>query len=429
MRTEVTNLSEQLDTSINSQNDSRLINELYTGHVDILISEDRGILRKAEMLGVADRVFTIDGFLEKVTSENPSLIEYKVLSAKKVLLGHLPLSDQFFDSFRIDYEHFDKWFNRKSDEPAYVCYDGDQIAAFLYLKIEGRGELYSNIVPSFYPKRRLKIGSFKVKLNGFKLGERFLKIAFDNAISQRVDEIYVTVFPHSAEQERLIKLLEDFGFVLHGTKENAFGTEQVYVRSLNTGFNSAQPCLTFPFVSRSSRIFLVPIYPEYHTELLPDSILRTESPEDFIEDEPYRNAIRKVYVSRSYYRDLSPGDIIVFYRTGGLYKSVLTTLGIVEYVHLGIEDEEQFIRLCRKRSVFSDDELRGQWRYNSRQRPFIVGFLYAYSFPRRPNMATLIEHGIIQDINSAPRGFERISREKFETILNLAEYNPRVIVD
>jgi len=29
-------------------------------------------------------------------------------------------------------------------------------------------------------------------MNGFKLGERFLKIVFDNALQQKVDEIYVT---------------------------------------------------------------------------------------------------------------------------------------------------------------------------------------------------------------------------------------------
>ena len=67
------------------------------------------------------------------------------------------------------------------------------------------------------------VGTFKVVLNGFKIGERFLKIIFDNALRWRVDK---------------------------------------------------------------ARKFIVPIYPEYHTELLPDSILRTESPLDFVENSP-----------------------------------------------------------------------------------------------------------------------------------------------
>jgi predicted transcriptional regulator len=77
----------------------------------------------------------------------------------------------------------------------------------------------------------------------------------------------------------------------------------------------------------------------------------------------------------------------------------VTTLGIVEDVHIDIRDEEQFIRLCRQRSVFTDSELREHWRYRPRNRPFIVDFLYAYSFPRRPNMEALIQHGVIQDVD------------------------------
>ena len=194
-------------------------------------------------------------------------------------------------------------------------------------------------------------------------------------------------------------------------------------------FNAGNPRLSFPFVSRSSRAFLVPIYPAYHTELLPDSILRTESPKDFVELQPYRNSIRKVYVSRSYFRDLFPGDTIIFYRTGGKYLSVVTTLGVIEDVHKDIRSEDHFISLCRKRSVFSDDELRKHWQYNANFRPFIVDFLYSYSFPKRPNMDALIQGGVIRDIYSAPRGFERINDDQFETILRLSESDPRLIVD
>jgi predicted nucleic acid-binding protein len=426
---EVQTFIDTLDATTNDRNDSKILNELFAGRVDLLITEDRGVFRKAEKLNIADRIFTIDAFLEKVVAENPDLLEYKVLSVRKNLFGEIDIENHFFDSFREDYPGFDWWFNRKSDEPAYICFEGNEVVAFLYLKVENQQEPYPDIVPTFRPKRRLKIGTFKVELNGFKLGERFLKIVFDNAIKQRVDEIYVTIFPHSAEQERLIRLLEDFGFTFHGEKQNPYGNENVYVRDMSPQFNAMDPRLTFPFVSRSSRTFIVPIYPEYHTNLLPDSILRTESPRDFVEHEPHRNAIRKVYVSRSYFRELVPGDVIVFYRTGGYYKSVATTLGIVEKVHRQIESEEQFIRLCRKRSVFSDRELQAQWQYRSSSRPFIVDFLYAYSFPKRPNMAELIKHGVIRDINSAPRGFERINREQFETILRLSACDPCIVVD
>ena len=424
------------DVTENDRNDTRLVNELYSGRVDLLITEDRGLARKADSLGVGDRTFTIDAFLEKVNAENPALADYKVPSVRKVLFGEVDVKQPFFHGFREDYggDKFDRWFNRKSDEPAYVCVDGHRLVAFLYLKTEGRDEAYADIDPPFAAKRRLKIGTLKVELNGFKLGERFLKIVFDNALRQRVDEIYVTIFPHTIEQQRLVSLLEDFGFARHGVKRNAYGDEQVYVRDFAQSFNVADPKLTFPYFSRSGRHFIVPIYPDYHTSLLPDSILRTESPADFVEQEPHRNAIRKIYVSRSMFRDLKRADAIIFYRTApkgksAYYHSVVTTVGIVEGVYKRIADEAQFIRLCRKRSVFTDDELRAQWNYNPNSRPFIVGFLYAYSFPKRPNLKELIDNGIIKGTDSVPRGFEEITPEQFERILKLSKTDPRAPVN
>lgn len=429
LSTRVTTLSADFDATVNDRRGTAILNEVFESRVDLLISEDRGIARKAHQLGIADRVFTIDGFLEKVTAEHPELVNYKVLSARKTLFGHVDVSDPFFDSFRCDYPGFDRWFNSKSEEPAYVCLQRGTVVAFLYLKLESEREPYGDIVPHFQPKKRLKIGTFKVALNGFHLGERLLKIVFDNALRQRVDEIYVTLFPKALLQERLIQLLEDFGFVLWGQKLNANGAESVYVRDMGPAANRDTPSVTFPFFGRNAPVFLVPIYPHYHTELLPDSILKTESPDDFVENDPHRNAIRKVYVSRSHYRELKAGDVVIFYRTGGLYKSVVTTVGVVERAHLNIPSEEAFIRVCRQRSVFSDQQLREHWRYFPSNRPFVVDFLYAYSFPQRPNLATLIKNGVIADVTSAPRGFERITGDQRDTILGLAGADTRIVVD
>ena len=364
-----------------------------------------------------------------MNAENPEQVDYKVLSVRKTLCGNVDLADSFFDDFRVSYPGFDSWFRSKSQQPCYICSATEKLHAYLYLKKEDEREPYPEIDPPFAPMKRLKIGTFKVTLNGFKLGERFLKIVFDNAVLFNVAEVYVTIFTDTAARESLAKLLEDFGFRLHGRKVNIYGDEKVFVRSMLPQFRSEMPRMTYPFVSRSSRMFLVPIYPDYHTDLFPDSILSSESPADFIEHEPHRNAIRKVYVSRSYRRDLKCGDTIVFYRTGGFHRGVATTLGIVEKIHTDIGDEEQFVRLCRQRSVFSDEELRKHWRYNPKSRPFIVDFLYAYSFPKRPNMEALISNGIIKDINSAPRGFEEIGPKQFQRILELSGTDPRIIVD
>ncbi len=429
MPDEVRRLLEPLDKNQNDLNDSILINELYCGRVDSLITEDKLLLNKASILGISDRVFTIDGFLEKVTAENPELADYKVLSVKKSIFGALDLSDDFFTSFKEDYPGYERWFNRKADETAYVCLSEGKPIAFLYLKVEGRSEDYSDIDPLLPPKRRLKIGSFKVTLNGFRLGERFLKIVFDNALRLKADEVYVTIFNKRIEQQRLINLLEEFGFSHHGFKEGPGGRELVYVRSCEKATDRSHPKMTYPFFSTAGHIFLVPIRPEYHTELFPDSILRTESPMNFVENEPHRNAISKVYISRSIERNIKSGDVLVFYRTGGYYRSVVTTIGVAESVIDGIRTEADFIRLCRKRSVFTDKQLSDQWNLYPGIRPFIVNFLYLHSFSKRINLQRLIEIGVIPSVNDAPRGFTRISIDNFRNILRECQVDESIVVD
>ena len=415
-------VSKKIDLNENDRNDTLILNEVFYERVDILISEDKKIHVKAELLGISDKVFKIEQFLEKVVAENPNLIDYKILAVKKVDFDEVDLENPFFDSFREDYNGFNKWFNKKADEPAYVCYSNNELSAFLYIKVEDESENYADITPNFQRKKRLKIGTLKVTSNGFKIGERFLKIIFDNAFQYKVDEIYVTIFDKRSEQLRLIFLLEEWGFNYFGDKNTSTGVEKVFVKNFdrNQNIDVKFPKKSFPYNSKKSKVFIVPIYPEYHTELFPDSILKTESPKDFVENEPHRNALSKVYISRSHFKNLNSGDLIVFYRTGGVYAGVATTIGIVESVIDNIPDEERFIKLCRKRSVFSDDELKKHWNYQKQNRPFIVNFLYTHSLKRRPNLKWLNENGIIPNIQDMPRGFREISREN---LIKIGKYS------
>lgn len=425
----VSEVSKRIDRNANDINDTKLLNELYCDRVDILITEDKKIHNKAGILGIVNKVFTIDAFIEKATRDNPTLVDYKVLAVKKELFGNIDINDEFFDSFREDYPGFDKWFNRKSEETAYICKQDERIMAFLYVKVEDEKENYQDINPIFPCKRRLKIGTFKVTLNGFKLGERFIKIVFDNALRFGIDEIYVTIFNKRIEQQSLINLLEEYGFRYYGTKSSKSGNELVYTRDFSKSVDRNNPKITYPYMDANSNIFIVPIYPEYHTNLFPDSILRTESPNDFIENEPHRNAIKKVYISRSIERNLRTGDIIIFYRTGGYYQSVVTTIAIVENIITDIPDSGRFVELCGKRSVFTEQELLEQWNYKPRYKPFIVNFLYAYSFSKRITLKRLIELGVIPDIKSAPRGFMQITNKNFNDIIREVGLNESIIIN
>ena len=271
-------------------------------------------------------------------------------------------------------------------------------------------------------KKRLKIGTFKVTSNGIKLGERFLKIIFDNARQYKVKEIYVTIFDKRPEQLRLISLLEEWGFVYHGIKSSPSGIEKVFVRDFQHNYNAAAPKVTFPYLSnkgeiKQNKVFIVPIYPAYHTELFPDSILNTEAKENFVDNEPHRNAISKSYISHSWERELKSGDLILFYRTGTtspkIYSGVATTIGIVESVIDGISDFNTLVQTVQKRTVLSEEELKEFWSRYDKVRPFVVNFLYAYSFKKRPNLKQLNEMGIIPNINDMPRGFRQIDWKLF----------------
>ncbi|CAH8281337.1 hypothetical protein EV196_101419 [Mariniflexile fucanivorans] len=427
LQKEVKDVSGKIDVNQNDINDTQLLNEVFIGRVDILITEDKKIHKKAVLLGIDGKVFTIDSFLEKTFAEHPDLVNYKVLNVQKLKFGRINLEDNFFESLKEDYEGFDKWFIKKFDEEAYITVNSNngRLLSFLYLKVEDMDENYRDTNPVFLPKKRLKIGTFKVINNGFRLGERFMKIIFDNAIKNKVDEIYVTIFDKRDEQKRLIDLFEQWGFVLWGKKNE----ELVYVRDFSKKVNEHNLRHTYPYISKNTNnCYIVPIYPDYHTELLPDSILNTESPSEFIEDFPHRNGINKVYVSRALLPHPNIGDILVFYRTGGYYKSVVSTIGVVQEIRYDFINEEDFVVYCRKSSVFPEDQLRAMWKYSG-TKPFVVKFLYIYSFPHRINMKELIDLQVLSGVNDAPRGFKQISKEQFKNILKATKSDESFIID
>lgn len=421
-------VSRTVDTLDNDSNDTQILNEVFENRVDILISEDKKIHIKAKLLGIDDRVFKIQNFLEKVTAENPELVNYKVLAVKKVDFAEVDIKDKFFDTFREDYTEFNEWFNTKAEEPCYVCYSEGNLTAFLFIKIEGKDEPYSNIQPVFDKKKRLKIGTLKVTGNGYKIGERFLKTIFDNANQYKVEEIYVTVFNKRPEQEQLIEMLEEWGFKHHGIKTTKNGIEQVYVRAFGKSLpvDVQNPKLTFPFFSRKTDKYIIKIEPVYHTELFPDSINTREDKAKYTENEPHRNRISKVYISHSQDRHLKSGDIILIYRMGETsprkYSSTITTICIVENVKNNFNSFDEFFNACNRRTMISKEDLKTKWwDKNPKNRPFVVNFLYAHSLPTpKPTLHDLNVLGIIPDILNMPRGFIKISNEQFNTLVNFA---------
>lgn len=426
---EILKVSRNIDNQDNDINDTQILNEVYEGRVDLLISEDKKIHTKANLLGIAEKVYKIENFLEKVTSENPELVDYEVLAVKRVDFAEVDIKDAFFDSFREDYIEFNKWFNRKAEEKCYVCYSDNNLTAFLFVKIENiNSENYSEITPPFIPKKRLKIGTLKVSSNGYKIGERFLKTIFDNAMRYGIEEIYVTLFTKRPEQEQLIEMLEEWGFIFHGLKTTQNGSEKVYTRAFgkNLPVSIKSPKITFPFLSRQTDKYIIKIEPQYHTELFPDSINTKEDKTKYTENEPHRNRISKVYISHSQDRQLKSGDLIIIYRMGETtpkkYSSTVTSICIVENIQNNFSSFEDFFNACNRRTMISREDLKTKWwDKNPKNRPFVVNFLYAHSLPTpKPTLDDLNRLGVIPDILNMPRGFIKITNAQFNVLIKFA---------
>ena len=156
---EFTALLSDTPKTANDQIDNQLLCELYCKRADILITEDRRMRLKADRLGLSERVFTINSFIEKCTNENPDLIDYKVLAVKKELFGNIDVADPFFATFREAYTGLENWFIwaifiRKTYKPLFCC--GHQPTASwelssIYSAIRRNSSAYLNFTLMFPP--------------------------------------------------------------------------------------------------------------------------------------------------------------------------------------------------------------------------------------------------------------------------------------
>ena len=335
------------------------------------------------------------------------------------------LDDPFFDSLKEGYDEFPQWFARKANEPLYVVVDGRKISGMIYLKREN-GPV-TDVVPPLPARAWLKVGTLKIEPARTKLGERAIKKILDTALAEGAEGIYVTVFEvhHS-----LIALFERYGFVHAGTKTTANGVEQVYTRSLTE--HDDDPLKRYPFIRPAGRRYwLLAIYPEYHTRLLPDSILNNE-PREIVEDVSHSNTIHKVYISGLALQRMSPGDPVIFYRTSdrpgqARFRSVVTSVCVVEEVRQKREfgGIDPYLAYTKPRSVFNEEELRD--KYLTSDRLAVAKLTYNAAFVRRVIRQTLLDEGILTE-RQRPDLVE-LGRAAFDRLLELGEVNARLIVD
>jgi hypothetical protein len=186
--------------------DNSLLYCIVKDAVDFLITEDKQIHVKAQRIGIRDRVFSISecfDYLEALSIKGSEKIS---IPLKETPTYNLDFNDTFFDSLKNDYSGFETWWKKISTEgrKALVYLDHEnKIRSLLITKIETES-IGNN--PELPAKRRLKICTLKVVQYGSKVGELFLKIAFDIAWKNGVEEVYLTHFPEA--EDFLIPLIE-----------------------------------------------------------------------------------------------------------------------------------------------------------------------------------------------------------------------------
>lgn len=410
------------DRNTNDKIDSLILSDVYTGKVDLLITEDKKIKLKAVALGITDKVQSIDEFLFK--NKIDKKVNHNILNINKVKVGQLDINDTFFDGLKNSYPGFENWLRSKESEDAYCYFENNKLLAMLMLKNEEIGEDYSDISPTMKNNRKLKVSTFKVDIKKKKIGERFIKIIFDQAIYSNVNEIYVTIFDDTDEKKALISYFERFGFSYHGKKK---GRELVYVRSMNKNYIKTDPLKTYPYIDRSNDSYIVAILPEYHTYLLPDSKLSKESYRNI--HMPVEYAIKKYYISATGFKQKpNIGDNLIFYRmkegfVPAKYSSVLTTIGIVTdiYTPTNIDD---LVNKVKGKTVYTEEAIRNY--YNSRINiTYVIEFAYITTLENKINLNDCLENSILFDY---PRGVEKITKEQFDKILEIGNVDNSIII-
>ena len=348
----------------------------------------------------------------------------ETISLKK--FADIDLNDPFFDSLKEDYPGFEEWFDRKAkdERKAYVQYTDNKLQAFLFLKNES-GEELTDVTPNRPACKRLKVGTFKIEAHNTRLGERFIKKIMDVAIYIGADEVYVTVF---AKHGGLIRMLERYGFNMEGTK----GEENVYVKNMRS--LSGDQIKDYPLLTtKGKRKFALSIYPEYHTRMFPDSILKNEENQKYelIKDVSYTNSIHKIYLcSMTGVSQLQKGDLIAIYRTKddkgpARYRSVVTSVCQVEEIKSPKDFQcvDDFVNYTNYYSIFDTKELMN-W-YN-RKNCVVLKMTYNVAFKKRVTMDYLLN-----ELKISPEywGFFQLTDEQFSAILKKGEIDENIIID
>lgn len=340
-----------VSTGGNDWVDHHMLAALRADAIDILVTEDLGIRRKARRLGIDGRVLTIKEAVEALASlgERPVAAPPAVVSAK---CHALRAEDPIWQSFQKDYLGFDKWLSRCRREHRqswHIPGHGGDLAAVCIVKSEGEGSYGMT-------GKVLKLCSFKVShdYNGLRYGELLLRCVFDFVHENRYDWSYVTVLP---KYTQLVELFEAFGFEVHGlrTSLGEFVLRKQHSPPAGHSLRGLSYTIAYgpPRFDGSVNWFLVPIQPRYTVALFPEA---AQDLSLFPGRLAFGNAIRKAYLCRAPIRLIKQSDVLAFYRSKD--SKGVVALGVVELA-LVSKSPEEITRVVVRRTVYSEREISG----------------------------------------------------------------------
>lgn len=348
-------------TSDNDRIDNLLLHALCRGAVHFLVTNDKGIHRKARQTKCQEQVHYLDQFLvylDSQISEEPP----PPFGIEDKYLHEFGVNQPFFDSLREGYLGFDSWYMRsaQSQRKAWCISNENEIQAICIYKREVNPRIVDHEEP--LDGEALKLCTFKIgrEVRGRKLGERFLYTAFKYANENDIRYVYLHTF--GAEQEMLVSLCEGFGFKFAGTYN---GRDEVYLKDMAPPLSVSSDITPLNYAidyypnfldGEEVSKFLVPIRPEYHNDLFADisDMARDLFANDASMYGPQSNTIKKAYICHANIKVITPGSLLLFYRTQD--RMSVECIGIVEQIYRG-KDLNKVLPLVSKRTVYSRWEI------------------------------------------------------------------------
>jgi L-amino acid N-acyltransferase YncA len=383
--------------------DLLMLSAIAADAVDFLVTNDRGVHRRAARVGLADRVLGISDAILLLRELAPKqLTEFPAVS--KILCHELDHEDAFFDSLRRSYGHdqFNAWIRRAKREhrPAYRIAVGDDLAGLAVLKEGDTEPLLQHL------GRVAKICMFKIAdgHRGKRLGELLLKPTFEHCLTGEFDAAFCTCFPKERE---LIAFLRRFGFVVAGRTAI---DEIVLVKRFTPTAQERHTLdpLTYHVRFGPARIklgdakgYVVPIVPDWHRALFPELDRQMEL---FAGETPYGNSILKAYLCKSNVTRINPGSVLMFYRSGD--RQSVQGIGVAEQ-SLRSRDPDTIIRFVGTRTVYTAGEIQ-EMAASSNRGILAILFRQARSIDA-VRLAELVASGVV---TAHPQSISQVARQE-----------------